>query len=524
VAFTSFTFTDRKDLLTKIAALGTSYNLSAPAIAAAGTGYAIGNVLSLNHAGGYLAATIEVLTVGGAGEILTIAQRNYGAYADRAASAVVVAGGTGYVVGDIIELQGGTPWEKSKFTVATLAGSAVATVTVAETGGAYPAAGGPGAGAATVLVGPSGGVGTGCTLTATYTGLVGTAGLAGTGGAGAGATFNVTRAHSGWTSLRNRNNYSFNGVLTEKEVALQGGVTPGMDPIIMARTYTATVGVNTAHGVLWAGATAWNDSFPLESQPGRFKQAVPVNQGGNYLLVFNASSTAWVAHSNRRFAGVVKCVGASTTSYLHFYEGLGNPYGTATESPYPLMIACPSGAHNHFPDSGGSLVTGLSEALRNSSAIGSPITFRRAQDAAAVDVHNGTAFAGVGDLDNVMYPLGETRQGTNPSLISGEGAFTFYNGISVHTGGAATRLLFPAPGGDLFLLVPLTVVSTPTGSPTFDVDLQMELEGVFFVSATKSDGTAFTSEDTLTIGSTRYRVFGNAARVQRYSYMALRES
>lgn len=523
MAFQQFTFVSRKDLLEKIASLGVSYNLSAPVISAAGTGYGVGNILSLNHAGGYLAATIEVLTVGGAGEILTIALRNYGAYADRAASATVVAGGTSYAVGDIIELQGGTPWEKAKFTVATLAGSAVATVTVAQTGGAYPAAGGPGAGAATTLVGPSGGAGTGCTLTTTYTGLVGTVGLAGTGGTGTGATFNVTRTHSGWTSKRNRDNYSFNGVLTEKDVILQGDVTPGNDPILLARTYTATVGANTAHGVLWAGATSFNDSLVTESQPGRFKQAVPVNQGGNYLLLFNASSTAWVSHTNRRFAGVVKAVGLSVTSYMQFYIGLGNAFGTATESPYPLIIACPSGAHNNFPDSGGALVTGLSEAVRFSSAVQSPITFRRVQDAAAVDVFNVDNFSSVGDPNNTMYPLGENRQGGTPSLIVGEGAFTFWNGISLHNGGVATRLLFPSPTGE-FLLIPLTVVSTPTGSPTFDVDLQMELDGCFFASATKADGTAFTSEDTLTIGSTRYRAFANAHRVQRFSYMLLRES
>lgn len=524
MAWMQFTYTDRRDLLTKIAALGTSYNLSAPVINAAGTGYTVGDVLAFVHAGGYLVASVEVLTVGGGGEILTVAQRNYGAYADRAASAVVVAGGTGYAVGDIIELQGGTPWEKAKFTVATLAGSAVATVTVAETGGAYPAAGGPGAGAATTLVGPSGGAGTGCTLTATYTGLVGTTGLAATGGTGAGATFNFTRTHTGWTSRRNRNNYSFNGVLNEKEVILQGDVTPGVDPILLARTYTATVGINTAHGISWAGATNFNDSLATDSQPGRFKQIVPVNQGGNYLLCFNASNTAWVSYTNRRFTGGVKCTGLSITSYMTFYLGLMNPFGTATESPYPLMIACPSGAHNFFPDSAGANVTGLCEAVRLSSAVQSPITFRRVQDAAAVDVHNVTNFASVGDLDNTMYPLGETRQGTNPSLITGTGAFTFWDEISEHNGGVATRKLFPMPGGDKFFLIPLAVVGTPSGAPTFDVDLQGELEGVFWVSATKADGNKFTAEDTLTEGSVRYRLLPCAHRTEAYSYMAFREN
>lgn len=79
-----------------------------------------------------------------------------------ATSATVSAGGSGYVVGDTITATGGTAVSQPVFQVATLSGSAVATVTVAYPGSYSAKPSNP------VAQGSTSGVGTGCTLTVAY--------------------------------------------------------------------------------------------------------------------------------------------------------------------------------------------------------------------------------------------------------------------------------------------------------------------------------------------------------------------
>lgn len=79
-----------------------------------------------------------------------------------ATSATVQAGGSGYAVGDTITETGGTAILQPVFTVATLSGSAVATVTVALPGFYTTKPSNP------VAQGSTSGAGTGCTLNITY--------------------------------------------------------------------------------------------------------------------------------------------------------------------------------------------------------------------------------------------------------------------------------------------------------------------------------------------------------------------
>lgn len=82
-----------------------------------------------------------------------------------AISATVSAGGSGYAVGDTIYPTGGTSAVVAAFTVATLSGSAVATVTMTVPGIYTATPSNP------VAQGSTSGAGTGCTLTVTYNNL-----------------------------------------------------------------------------------------------------------------------------------------------------------------------------------------------------------------------------------------------------------------------------------------------------------------------------------------------------------------
>lgn len=519
------TATGYRDLLGKVVQLATSKYLSAVAVNAGGTGYTVGDILTITHAGAAMSATLEVLTAP-AGVIATVAIRNMGAFSNRAASATVSAGGSNYAVGDVLQVQGGTYTQRAKFKVATLSGSAVATVTLFEGGGAYSSA--PSNPASTTKVGPAAGTGSGCTLTLTMTGLVGSTGIAATGGTGSGATFNLTLDDAGWTAVRDENDYTFNSITDEKEVILLGTVSGGDAPYVGFRSYTATVGLNTRYGVVLTGFDDFNDLLSYDGQPGMGPKATPTTDGAHWICI-DTSQSFWCAVSGRRITAVVKCQPAATLTYQSMYVGLALPYATATENPYPMVIAGSCGVHNRAVDAAGFLVTGLTEAF-GSTSTDSPFYFRKASTGLYQVVANSQN--GTKQTTHVVFPVGETRDvsSNEEDLIIARSAGAviptiFTNGICDATGAVATNKLYPALGTNESLLIPATIVSSPSGANDSETLLRGELEGVFWVSATKSDGTVMTAEDTITDSNdVIYRLFQNAHRTERYSYLALKEA
>lgn len=514
-----------RDLLGRVVQLATSKYLDAVAINNAGTGYTVGDILTITHAGAAMNATLEVLTAP-AGVIGSVAIRNMGAFSDRAASATVSAGGTGYAVGDILQVQGGTYTQRAKFQVATLSGSAVATVTLFDGGGAYTSA--PSNPASTTKVGPAAGTGSGCTLTLSMTGLIGSTGIAATGGTGASATFNLTLDDAGWTAVRDENDYTFNSITDEKEVILLGTVAGGDAPYVGFRSYTATVGVDTRYGIVLTGFDDFNDLLSYDGQPGMGPKATPTTDGSHWLSL-NTSMDFWCSVSGRRIVCESECQPAATLTFQSMYVGLALPYATATENPYPMVIAGSSGVHNRAVDAAGFLVTGLTEAF-GSTSTDSPIYFRKASTGLYQVVANSNN--GTKQVSHLVFPVGETRDNAanDEDLVVARSAGAvvptiFTNGICDATGAVATNKLFPALGTNESFLIPATIVSSPTSANDPETLLRGELEGVFWVSATKSDGGVMTALDTITdANGAIYRLFQNAHRTERYSYLALKEA
>lgn len=522
MAWHAGTATGAHDLVAKVVQMATSKHVSAVAINAAGTGYTVGDTLTVPHSGGLLSATAEVLTVGGSGEVTSVKLRNMGAYSNRVATATMVAGGTNYVVGDILEVAGGTSTEKARLRVATLSGSAVATVTVYEGGGAYSVA--PSGTLTTTLVGPSTGTGTGATFTVTMTSLVGTSGVATTGGTGSGCTLNLTLTDTGWSAERNRNNYSFNSVNNEKEIVLKGTAGGGDHPYIGFRTYTATVGPDTRYGVLIIGMTAHNSATAMSLQ----QDVSTSTPADNLPLVplFNTSMPFWFSFNGRKMYAQIRTDGGAIDSYQNMYAGLLNPMGTQVESPYPLVLCGSSSKLNEKPDSAADTNTGLCEA-RGSTSNACPMYMFEISDRSYQQLFNVNAGTALGATRGV-WPLFQGANTTSTvDIISDVGPLLWDTTVWLATGGVATRLIYPTsdPGDDPALLFPLTVLSTANGATqgalTF---IHGEFDGLFWISGTKSDGSRIDPQDTITIGSDRYRIFPCAHRRERYSFYCVKES
>lgn len=512
-----------RGLLTRLVAFATSKHVSAVAVNAGGTGYTVGDILTVTHAGAYAPLLLEVLTLSGSA-VATVAIRSAGAFSSRVASATVNAGGTGYTTGHIVRLTTGTFTEFGKFTVTASAGVATA-VAVFETGGAYSADPTLTASPTTSNIGL--GSGTGLTVNVTMTGLIGTSGITCTGGTGSGATFDLTLTDTGWSALWNRNNYSFNSITDEKEVILQGTVAGGDAPLVGIRSYTATSG-DTRYGWLIAGMDSYNSGLTFATQPNVGPDVVPSTNNGICLLMFDNAQSYWFRVTPRKLVAVIKAVGASVTSYTSMYAGLLNPFGTQVESPYPMYLSGSTRAYSRKPDVGGFFVTGLTELFSDTIGL-CPAVFRHPSTGAWTTVQNSNNGSAITTI--VLYPIGaQALANSNPANEDDIGQYGQFNfqmggaGVSLASGSAPTQIVMPTLGSNELLLIPPTILPGSSGDNTSEIVPRGELDGVYWIPGNKSDASVVASEDTITIGSLRYTIFANAHRTERYSFFAVAEN
>lgn len=405
-------------------------------------------------------------------------------------SVAVSAAGTGYVVGDILTVSGGTSTWPTTLRVATLSGSGVATATVVN-GGAY-------------TVNPTNPAST-------------------TGGTGSGATFNLTMSASGWTAVRDT---SPSG---EKEIILQG-IGSGSDAIFVGlKTYQQANGADTAYNWTLIGMTGFNSGLNFESQPGVSPGGIPTSAGGAYVplkttdafpLVFSISVTG------RRIWGVVKIENATTINYASFYLGFLNAFGTSTEFPYPIYVAGSTARHDCLFKTTSPSITGLVDMIGISGKTGPGYlrlpngTWQQVKNSTAVDSGAPSRSA---SSSYVVYPAGPSDFSSTPvadQIVQQPSAavFSWINFIP-QTGvpGSAGQRLQPTnnTAGALRALIPATV--TITNSPDFDV--WGELDGIFWVSAAAGE----TNGDSIIQGGSAYFIYQNGVRTEIFSFMAVKQ-
>jgi len=535
--------TDYRDLCSKIVGCATSQHVATVAINNGGTGgtFVIGDIVTLTHAGALLDARFEVLTVS-AGQILTMRIQDNGAFSNRIASAVVGgAAGSGYAVGDILELQGGTQREKGKVEVATLSGSAVATVTPFETGGAYTVA--PSASDTTVGIGPAAFAGDdACTITPTMTGMIGTTGLAVTGGGGTGATVDITLAETGWTvDDRNVNSRTENSLTDEKEVVLVGDAT-GMTnkPYVAMTTATRTSGIDDRYAISINGMAAHNPALALYLSPlihPSINTSTGILQRGAYILCpenLSQEIDFWFTIDTFRIMVVTNnnpaAVNTDSGEYMRMHMGLMNSYGTESENPYPMMVGASSALPEIDPTAANQSISGMPECVAPTGQE-SPWAFYEAENSLWRDITNGNNLAVGGDHFYIAYPFGDLSRLsaiTSADKIVDAGPIETFETWATVTRGSPSAKLRPIPGvAPQIFLWPINIIRRAGGTSSNSVEdgPRGEVRGMYFLTATDSSGNQITnfSEDYITIGTDRYRVFHNHLHTQRYQYIAILE-
>lgn len=396
----------------------------------------------------------------------------------------VAAGGSGYAIGDIITLTGGTFSVAAQLEVLTLSGSAVATVRIYNAG--------------IYTVAPSDPVAQGSTD-----------------GSGTGATFNLTLATNGWTADRNT---TWSG--SEKEVIMHGS-GGGSDAIYVGwRTFSGSGYYNfELHGFTGYDSGLDHDEQPGAS-PGFHDATLDLNKHGCYLLCINSTLSYWLNINSYRMILIIK-VGSA---YFNAYLGFGNRFGTVSEYPYPMCIAGHT-SQPLDPYSQTKLSSGLTDPWADNTYLNNgPMTVMNT-DNQWYQVKNGSVAIGVRSSNrDVCVTPAQTPAGTTDGSVAPEDKF-FGGGSGTHVfsdiinqlslGGNPTINTETIPGTtNAHILLPATIVMfTPS------VQILMELDEVYWCS-----GFNIVTEDRIIVGSTVYRVFQNCNRTDTYAYLAIREA
>jgi hypothetical protein len=413
---------------------------------------------------------------------LDLSDKLVAAATGRSLTAVAVNnGGSGYVVGDVLTVDGGTSTVVATVEVTAVSGGAITGVRVMNQG--------------------------------VYTADPSTPNSA-TGGSGTGASITLTMEANGWTANRDS---TWSG--SEKEVMLEGE-GDGSDAIHVAwRTFSGSGYANwELHGLV--GYTA---GAPMDTQPGvspGFHDNSDLNQqSGAYLVLADLALEYWFFITSQRIIGVVR-VG---TGYFNFYLGWGNRFATESEYPYPMIVAgCVSDPWTSYTSS--MLKSGLIDPWQTQEGggrNGGPM-FVRHVDGTWYTVANGQ----INDSNNhdrrterVYCPPGYPDGATHPYGMPYEDQWTrldpvgFQSLMHEHQGsGTPDAYLMPVNG--VRTLVPGFIVFT---EPSHQI--LAELDAVWWVSAYGG----LLSEDRVIIDDVAYRVFQNCNRTEVYSYLAIRE-
>lgn len=415
----------------------------------------------------------------------------------------IAGGGAAYVAGDILTVSGGTVVSSLTATLEVLAvdgGGAVTSVRVFNCGAYSANPGNP---------------------------------VSVTGGAGAGATFNLTFETQNWTLNRNvassAAGLSYPTIqggggtqLLAREIQLQGPGNAGTDEIYIGFLEIEDVGAGSFNWHV-AGFTGYGAGLAWEDQPG-FSYVSP-NEIASFVPLSNGAIECWFHVTPRQLKGIMR-IG---TTYTNFYAGFINTFGTPAEYPYPLYIGGCSSKWNELFSASGVRLSGLLDPGAYTGSGGNaqgPGGLRwfdgswqyfqnwlfngtsRTDEEERVITPSGTIPANDASLPPAdrLAPIGTSPQHRWTSIIP-----------QVGTPGNPTQNLFPADdsGGDNTVLIPNGMISV-----TPSLQIVGELSDVLWGSTL---GNNIVSQDRVVIGGIYYRAFQNCNRTDPFSYVFLRE-
>jgi hypothetical protein len=402
-------------------------------------------------------------------------------------SLAINVAGTGWAVGDLFDINGGTVIAGLNATGEILveAGGIPSSIRIFN-GGAYSV--NPGVAATTTALGAS----TGINL-----------------------TVDTTILSTGWTVDRS----ALVGGGPERELLVRGDGS-GSDEIFIGFQTNRDGGSGTFSWEL-IGNTGFSTGDPFELQPGSSK-AIPATDA-LYTPLNNGIIDYWFVIDSFHVKGIFK----SGSSYTNIYAGFINTFATPAEYPYPLMIlGCSTVRTNPFGTSGFSL-SGMVDPIALTTDESGPGAIREVDGQWYVmqnSTTNGTSSRSQ-ERERVIWPMGTLNPNdTDVATINrfnfinegnqGAGAIFPQSGLS-----APGHRLQPTPdsGGDIQFLLP-TVIYQMRPSQVFLGEL-IDVHPVYTI------GIGAVSEDTLTdANGDVYIIFQQCNRTDVWAFFAIKRT
>jgi hypothetical protein len=419
---------------------------------------------------------------------------------DNVVAAAVVAGGTGYTVGDILTVSGGTVVNSLVATleVTSVAAGVIDGIRVFNTGAYSAQPGNP---------------------------------VSVTGGTGTLATFNLTFETQNWIINRNDASSTSNvdnpdvaggggTQILEREVLLEGPGNAGADQIFVGILQVRDTGIGIFNWQLF-GMTGFNNVLLLEDQPG-FSYLEP-NEFASFVPLTDGSIECWHHVTPRALSGVMR-IGST---YQSFYVGFLNPFATPVEYPYPLYIAGTTSKWNRSFSSSGPSQSGIVDPGASTETGGNT------RGPAGVRFVDGTwqfvknwHFASTTRTtfqERCVYPARQlvpssTRYNEASRFVPTQ-ANRQWDGVIPSTGNpgtpATTIRETEDSGGGITILVPTIVWSSLPS-----LQILGEIDSFFWASTA---GNNILSQDRVIVGGIHYRAFQQANRTDQFAFQFLRE-
>jgi len=419
---------------------------------------------------------------------------------DNAIAVAIVGGGTGYVIGDILTVVGGTIINSLVTTleVTSVAAGVIDGIRVFNTGAYSSQPGNP---------------------------------VSHTGGTGTGATFTLTFETQNWAI--NRNDASSGSAINNpliaggggtqvlgRELLLEGPGNAGGDQIFIGFMEVRDTDAVTFNWQIF-GFTGFNNALLLEDQPG-FSYLSP-NEIASFVPLTNGSIECWLHVTPRVLSGVMR-IGST---YVSFYAGFLNPFATPTEYPYPLYIAASSSKWNQSFTASGLAQSGLADPGASTFIGGN------GRGPAGLRFFDGTwqfvknwSFGGGSRssfTERSVYPCRPnpptSTQYSPASKFVTSDQFREWNGIIPSTGNPGTPLVTLRPtedsGGEITVLVPTIVWSSLPSLQIFG-----EIDSVFWGH---TSGNNILAQDRIVVGGITYRAFQSSNRTEQFAFFFMRE-
>lgn len=404
------------------------------------------------------------------------------ATSNSVSAATINAGGTGYTVGDILTVAGGTATVTAQIEVTSVASGVIDGIRIHNAG--------------------------------SYTADPTTTANAVTGGTGSSATIDLTMADLGWTVNANR---VYDGG-SEKEVMVQGEGA-GSDEIHVGWRTFSDVGGDYYNWELH-GFTGFSTSFGVEEQvnasPGEFDAGSPGFYGA-YLSLSQNSFNWWLNITSYRII-ITANVGSV---YAHAYLGWGNRYGTSAEYSYPMMISGSNCEPQENQTESGKFSSIVDPWVTATFSEGGG-TWVYSPDGTWIQCVNRRAAPPYDDCCVVPTQRPQIASGT-PSVeedrfCSTQHAYYLFNNATTSgTGGTASATMRTTDPDDDHIMLPCFVVrTTGTGAQLFfEID---ECRWTFNFGGVQSEDR-YIEDD-----GTAWRIFSNGNRTDSYAYMAIKEA